>query len=188
MSGACSQASIKKDIAACIGRYVRDILATSSGTVTTYFIYRATAKYSRAFECIITVITIYIDNNHHIALWLTMMEGQQSLTLWWRSFWRWGRKRFTFTFAYKGSQYSVYDNVQPVAPQITHDTWPRIVDAPLTLRWPSFSRWGMEGIAICFAYKGSQWWLYDWLQPIGGVISQEAWPKIVDAPLTLILP
>jgi len=51
---------------------------------------------------------MYIDNNRHIALWLTMMEGQQSLTLcpraFWREFWRWGRKRFTFIFAYNGSQ------------------------------------------------------------------------------------
>jgi len=30
------------------------------------------------------------------------------------------------------------------------------------------------GLAICFAYKGSQWFLYDWLQPIRGVISQDA--------------
>jgi len=49
MSGASSNAPIKKDMAACIGRYVQDILATSSGTVTTYFIYRATTKYSWAF-------------------------------------------------------------------------------------------------------------------------------------------
>jgi len=56
----------------------------------------------------------------------------------------------------------------------------------LTLRWRSFSWWGMEGIAICFAYKGSQKFLYDWIHPIGGVISQDAWPKIVDPPLTLI--
>jgi len=56
----------------------------------------------------------------------------------------------------------------------------------LTLRWRSFSWWGWEGIAICFANKGSQRFLYDWLQPIGGVISQDAWPKIVDTPLTLI--
>jgi len=78
---------------------------------------------------------MYRDNNRHIALWLTIIEGQQSLTLCWRSFWRWGRKRFTFTFAYKGSQQSVYDNVQPVAPQITHDTWPTIVDNPFTLNF-----------------------------------------------------
>jgi len=57
-----------------------------------------------------------------------------------------------------------------------------------TLRWRSFSWWGMEGIAICFAYKCSQKFFYDWLQPIGGVIPPDAWPKIVDAPLTLILP
>jgi len=56
----------------------------------------------------------------------------------------------------------------------------------LTLRWCSFSWWGREGIAICFAYKGRQKYLYDWLQPIGGVISQDAWPQIVDAPLTHI--
>jgi len=56
----------------------------------------------------------------------------------------------------------------------------------LTLRWRSFSWWGREGIAICFAYKGSLKFRYDWLQPVGGVISQDAWPKIVDAPLTLI--
>jgi len=58
----------------------------------------------------------------------------------------------------------------------------------LMLCWRSFSWWGREGIAICFPYKGSQWFLYDWLQSIGGVISQKAWPKIVDAPLTLIWP
>jgi len=56
----------------------------------------------------------------------------------------------------------------------------------LTLRWRSFSWWGMEGIAIRFAFKGGQKFLYDWLQPIGGVISQDSWPKIFDAPLTLI--
>jgi len=57
----------------------------------------------------------------------------------------------------------------------------------LTLRWRSFSWWGREGIANCFAYKGSQKFLYDWLQHIGGVIAQDTWPKIVDALLTLIL-
>jgi hypothetical protein len=56
----------------------------------------------------------------------------------------------------------------------------------LTLHWRSFSRWGMEGIAVCFAYKSSQKFLYDLLHPIGGVISQDAWPQIVDAPLTII--
>ena len=55
----------------------------------------------------------------------------------------------------------------------------------LTLRGHSFSWWGREGIAMCFAYKRSQKFLYDWLQPIGGVISQDEWPKIVDALLTL---
>jgi hypothetical protein len=56
----------------------------------------------------------------------------------------------------------------------------------LMLRWRSFSRWGREGIPICFAYKCRQKFLYDWVQPIGGVISKDTWPKIIDASLTLI--
>jgi hypothetical protein len=104
MSGAGLQASFKKDMAAFIGRYIQHILPTFSGTVTTYCIYRATTKYCWAFWHIVTVKTMYRENNRHIALWLTMMEGQQSLTLCWRAFWRWGRKRFTFIFAYTGSQ------------------------------------------------------------------------------------
>jgi len=59
---------------------------------------------------------MYIDYNGHITLWLTMMEVQQELTLCSRSFWRWGRMRFTFTIAYKGSLDSVYENVEPVDP------------------------------------------------------------------------
>ena len=61
------------------------------------------------------------------------MEGQQSLTLRWHTFsWR-GREHFTFSVAYKGSQYFVHYYVQPITLQITQDTSPRIVDAPLTL-------------------------------------------------------
>jgi hypothetical protein len=67
------------------------------------------------------------------------------------------------------------------------EVWfPKTHDHKLLMHcWCSFSRWGREGIAICSAYKGSLQFLYDWLQPIGGVISQDAWPQIVDAPLTL---
>jgi len=57
----------------------------------------------------------------------------------------------------------------------------------LTLCWHSFSWWGREGIAICWAYKGGQKFFYDWLQCIGSVITPDAWPKIVDTPLMLIL-
>jgi len=75
---------------------------------------------------------MYIDNNGHIALKLTIMEGQQLLTLRWRSFSWSGREHFTFSFAYRGSQYFVNNYVQPIANKITQDTWPRIVDTPLT--------------------------------------------------------
>jgi len=68
------------------------------------------------------------------------------------------------------------------------EVWfPRTHDQKLLmLRWCSFSWWGRDGIAMYFAYKGHQKYLDDWVRPIGGVISQDSWPKIVDAPLTLI--
>jgi len=67
---------------------------------------------------------------------LQKIHDPELLTLHWHSFSWWGRERFTFSFAYTGSQYFVYDNLQPIAPQITEDTWPRIFDAPLTLIMP----------------------------------------------------
>jgi len=133
MSGAWSQASIKTEMAACIGRYVRDIPATSSTKVIMYFIFRGTTKYSWAFECTKAVKTMNIDRNGHIVLCLTVMEGQESLTLRWETFSRWGIERFSFSFAYKGSQWFVYDCLQRVARHITQDTRPTIVDAPFTL-------------------------------------------------------
>jgi len=66
--------------------------------------------------------------------------------------------------------------------------WPKIHDQQsLTFRWRSFWRWGRESSATCFAYKGGQRFLYDWLQPIGSVITLDALPNIVDALLMLIL-
>jgi len=97
------------------------------------------------------------ESNGHITLWLTMMQGQQLLMLRWCTFSRWGSEHVTFCFFYKGGQYFVYDCLQPVAVQITQDTRPTIVDAPLTLiiklgqgryrsllylfRWPEIGLW-----------------------------------------------
>jgi len=133
MSGTWSHASINKDMAAIISKYVWDIPATSSRTVTTYFLYRASTKSSWAFWNIKTVKTLYIEINGHIVLWLTTMQGQQSLTLHWRSISRLGREHFIFSFSYKCGQYFVYDCLHTVALQITQDIQQTIVDAPLML-------------------------------------------------------
>jgi hypothetical protein len=71
-------------------------------------------------------------------------------------------------------------NLSPPRLPMRHD------QQSMMLRWRSFSSWGMEGIAIYWAYKGSQKFHSQWLHTIGGVISQDAWPKIVDAPLALV--
>ena len=65
--------------------------------------------------------------------------------------------------------------------------WPKMRDLEsLTLSWHSFSRWGKECVAFSFAIEGGQYLSYDYLQPIATQITQDARPKIVDAPLTLI--
>ena len=133
MSGTWSQASINKQLAALLGKYVQNIPATSSWTVTPCFIYRATTKCSWAFWLTKPVKMMYMDNHDDIAQWLTMMQAQQSLTHRWHTFSSWGRQHVTFTFSYKDGQYFVYDCLQPVATQITQDTGPTIVGAPWML-------------------------------------------------------
>jgi len=56
----------------------------------------------------------------------------------------------------------------------------------LTLCWWSFLGWGRERAAIIFAPKGGQYLIYGCLQPITSGITQDARPKIIDAPLTVI--
>jgi len=65
---------------------------------------------------------------------------------------------------------------------ITLLTWPKIVDALLTL----ISEWGSDCVACLFAYKGWQYFAYINLRPNWFVITLRTWPTIVDAPLTLI--
>jgi len=56
----------------------------------------------------------------------------------------------------------------------------------LILCWRSFLEWCREGVAICIAFNGSQKFLSDCLQHIISVITQDAWPQIIDALLSLI--
>jgi len=64
--------------------------------------------YIRVFDYKI-MKALYIDNHSHIALWLTMMEGQKSVTLCWRWFSRWGRECVTVFVAEKGGLISKND-------------------------------------------------------------------------------
>ena len=157
MSGTWSQASINKDMAVFIGKYVREIPATSSGTVTTYFIYSATTKSCWAFCCTKTAKTMYMENHGHIELCWTMMQGHQSLMLHWHWFSRWGREHVTFSFSYKGGQHFVYDCLQPFTLQITQDTRPTIVDAPFALIF----KMGKGGYCGLFSlWKVPEMWLW----------------------------
>jgi len=56
----------------------------------------------------------------------------------------------------------------------------------LSLIWRWFSRWGRERVTSAFAYTGGQCICYDHLHPMPTLIIQDARPRIVDTPLTLI--
>jgi len=58
----------------------------------------------------------------------------------------------------------------------------------LRLRWCSYLEWVSERVALAFAQKASQYHIDEWPQRITTQITNDAQPKIVDAPLTLILP
>jgi len=54
--------------------------------------------------------------------------------------------------------------------------------------WRSFSEWGREHVALSCAYKANQYRIYEWRQPIATQITNDARPRIIDAPLKLLLP
>jgi len=56
----------------------------------------------------------------------------------------------------------------------------------LTLHWGSLSGWDRERVGIIFISEGSQYLDYEWRQPIAACLTQDAQPKLINAPLTLI--
>jgi hypothetical protein len=56
----------------------------------------------------------------------------------------------------------------------------------LTLHWCSFSWWGREYLTICFSYKGRQYLIDNYMQPIALNITTNTGQIVVYYPLTLI--
>jgi len=123
---------------------------------------------------------MYIEHNSHIAWWLPMMASQHCSHSVDEHFPH-GAGSISPTLLHIEATNTLFTNVYNLA----HPILPTIHDQQsLTLRWRSFSRWG---IAINFAYNGGQWFLHNSLGTICSVSTQHANPIIVDAPLTLIL-
>jgi len=74
-----------------------------------------------------------MHSNDQIAPELPDLQDQELLTLRWRSYWEWGRERVALSFAYKSSQYHIYEWPQPMATQVNNDARLKIAEAPLTL-------------------------------------------------------
>jgi len=56
-----------------------------------------------------------------------------------------------------------------------------------TACWRSFSWWGREHLVFHVFYKGGQYTIYDSLQQFTTQITNDAKPRFIDAPLTLIV-
>ena len=80
--------------------------------------------------------TLIMIRNKLIAFDLPDLQDQKSLKLNWRLISKWGRECEAHSFAYRASQYRIYERTQPIPKQITNDARPKIVDAPLTLILP----------------------------------------------------
>jgi len=79
-----------------------------------------------------------------IAVWLSKMQAQKSLTPRWRLFLGGSSLISTTIFAYKGGQYCNYGSMPLHSHWIIQNARPKIIDAPLTLifrRWKRSRRW-----------------------------------------------
>jgi len=95
--------------------------------------------------------TLIMHSNDQIAPELPDLQDQELLTLRWRSYWEWGRERVALSFAYKSSQYHIYEWPQPMATQINNDARLKIAEAPLTLIFSmGQGAWGREHVALSF--------------------------------------
>jgi hypothetical protein len=81
-----SHISIHKVLAACIGRYARDIPFTTSHTVTTYLILSAATQYGWTFSLSKAVKVFNTAKSFHITLRLPFTQIQKLLTLHWYLF------------------------------------------------------------------------------------------------------
>jgi hypothetical protein len=88
----------------------------------------------------------YIDVCDHSPIRLPYMQDQKLLKLCWRSFSEWGKECVTFSFAYKGSLYLIYERLHPIATQMTQDARPQIIGSPLTIIF----RMGQGAFLSCF--------------------------------------
>jgi len=147
--------------------------------------WEAVGRISLAYLPIIAANSSFIDVCDQEPFWLPEMQDQQLLTLCWRSFFRWWQGACCYLFC-------LY--TMPILQLCVFTTkshfyyltyWTK---KSSTLCWHSFPRWGREHFAFSFSYSGCQHFHYVYSLPNCIFITRLTAPKIVDAPLTLILP
>jgi hypothetical protein len=75
--------------------------------------------------------TLVMDSSDQVTFKLPYIQDNKLLTVSCRSFSRWGREQNTSDFDMEGSQYVVYEWLQPITTYVTQDAHPKIIDALL---------------------------------------------------------
>jgi hypothetical protein len=125
-----------------------------------------------------------MGQRHCIAVWLSKIQAQKSLTLRWCLLLGGSSDIATTIFAQKGGQHYDYGYLPLLSHWIVYDATPKIVDAPLTL---IFWRWLRYGCCLFCPYRQSilPWWINAVTQPSH---YQRCKTKYGDSPLMLIAP
>jgi len=126
--------------------------------------------------------TMFMNGCNHSPLRLPKMHSKKSLMHRWRSFWGWCSDRMVYSFAKTGCPFVGYGERRPCHHSITLLAKQKL----LTLRWRSFLRGSSNFVPSIFACKGGHYCDYGSMPLHSPWIIQDAWPKIVDAPLTVI--
>jgi len=108
LGGKWSHTSINNGLVAFIRWEPRRHPATASLIIAINWVFHPATQWWSTFQPIKPVKTPYIDISSHLVLSLTILQGQKSLTLRWRSFSTSGRERVAFILACTGGQYISY--------------------------------------------------------------------------------
>lgn len=122
-----------------------------------------------------------------IAIWLSMIQHQNSLMLCWWLVSGDNSSIATTILAYKGNRHFEYGLTPLHRVWILQNAMAKIVDTPLTLHWCSILGCGNEPVAHLFTSEDGQWFLFQRIRQCSLLIAEVVRLKCIHASLTITL-
>jgi len=130
-----------------IAYYAHELVVAAFKMKTVVTVWEAVMRISLAYLPIKAANSWFLDVCNQAPLRLPKVWVQKSLTLCWCSFSKWGRECVTFSFAYTGEPYLMYECSQRITTPITQYARPKTVRTPLMLILPQVYP---QYVIICF--------------------------------------